>query len=65
MSGPERERLEDENERLRAENERLRAELERQWWENHFEHCGREWPHPTGYECAWPRPAILDAAAER
>lgn len=44
---------------LEIENDALRRELAHQWWENHFEHCGREWPHDSGRVCGWPPPAIL------
>jgi hypothetical protein len=38
----------------------LLAELEEQWASNHFEHCGREWPHPPDqWFCGWPKPDIL------
>ena len=46
--------------RLEADNAALRAALEEQWSFNHFEHCGRDWPHPPGRPCHWPRPALLD-----
>lgn len=49
-----------ELQQLRQENEQLRQALEEQWEANHFEHCGRDWPHPTGRVCHWPRPEILD-----
>ena len=39
---------------------RLEAELAEQWWENHAEHCGWEWPHPPERKCGWPPPALLD-----
>jgi hypothetical protein len=44
---------------LRRENLRLRRALLEEWESNHFEHCSREWPHPTGKGCHWPQPKIL------
>jgi hypothetical protein len=44
-----------------VENIELHQQLERQWWANHVEHCDTEWPHPSGHECFWPRPAALDS----
>ena len=38
---------------------RLEAELVEQWWSNHAEHCGLEWPHPSGAFCGWPLPKLL------
>jgi hypothetical protein len=37
----------------------LREALEEEWEANHVEHCSREWPHPEGYRCCWPKPAAL------
>jgi hypothetical protein len=45
-----------------AENVALRAELERQWRANHEEHCGEPC---SGAPCMWPRPALLEPAADR
>ena len=42
----------------------LRAELEAQWRENHFEHCGRTWPHAGGERCMWPPPELLNRPPE-
>ena len=35
--------------------------LHKEWQENHFEHCGRQWPHPEGKTCHWPQPTVLVA----
>lgn len=35
----------------------LTLELVNQWHENHFEHCGHQWPH-SGL-CHWPLPEVL------
>jgi hypothetical protein len=45
--------------KLERENAALREELENQWEENHFEHCGRTWPHASAVDCMWPYPEIL------
>lgn len=29
----------------------VRAHAQEQWWENHYEHCGPDWPHPDGKPC--------------
>lgn len=53
-----------EIESLLEENAALRAELLDQWEYNHFEHCGRTWPHAVGQFCGWPRPDLIrDAVA--
>ena len=49
---------------LSSENVALRAELEAQWRENHFEHCGRTWPHAGGERCMWPPPELLNRPPE-
>lgn len=43
--------------RVRTENQALRAELRHQWEDNHFEHCGKPWPHQG--RCYWPLPEVL------
>ena len=48
-----------ENFELLRENAELRGVLWEQWEANHFEHCGRDWPHPEGKSCYWPLPEIL------
>lgn len=44
---------------LEEDNGRLREALRVQWEYNHFEHCGREWPHAEGVFCGWPLPIEL------
>lgn len=44
------------------ENAELRGVLWEEWESNHFEHCGRDWPHPKGKPCYWPPPEILTPA---
>lgn len=39
---------------------KLEQELGDQWWANHAEHCGLEWPHPSETSCGWPLPDLLD-----
>jgi hypothetical protein len=45
---------------LKRENAELRRLLQEEWEANHFEHCGRDWPHASGHICRWPPPAILN-----
>ena len=47
---------------LERENAKLREELHDQWWMNHSEHCGDEWPHAAGERCHWPLPDVLGGA---
>jgi hypothetical protein len=39
---------------------RFRARPREQWEENHFEHCGRGWPHASRDLCRWPPPRPLE-----
>lgn len=45
---------------LEEENSALRRELAEQWWQNHAEHCGLDWPHPDGAPCGWRPPKLLE-----
>lgn len=48
---------------LLAEIGRLRIELWHEWWDNHAERCGTEWPHTDGSTCLRPPPKILEGCA--